>query len=72
MATHKSVQLTYMGVSKLCWGVSNIPHQQWGGVLGDFKGVLSQHWFTALHPIYDKFRALFVITFCWLRAWFAK
>ena len=36
MATHKGIQLTYMGVGRLCWGVSSIP-----GVLGDFKGVLS-------------------------------
>ena len=30
MATHKGVQLTSMGVGRLCWGVSSIPHQEWG------------------------------------------
>ena len=24
------VQLTSMGVGRLCWGVSSIPHQEWG------------------------------------------
>ena len=30
MTTHKGVQMTYMGVDRLCWGVGSIPHQQWG------------------------------------------
>ena len=25
MVTHKGVQLTFMGVGKLCWGVGSIP-----------------------------------------------
>ena len=40
MATHMGVRLTSMGVSRLWWGV--------GTRIGDFRGVLSQHWFTAL------------------------
>ena len=36
MATHKGVQLTSMGVGRLCWGVTTK-----SGVLGDFMGVLS-------------------------------
>ena len=39
MATHKGVELTYMGVGRLRLSVRSNPSK--GGVLGRFKGVLS-------------------------------
>ena len=40
MATHKGVQLTFMGIGRLCWGVIAAYPTNYG-VSGDFIGVLS-------------------------------